>query len=336
MFEIGNCIIGGGKTFVIAEIGSNHNQDISLARELIDAAKDCGADAVKFQSIKADELFNVADLSLQDKHLLKSIELKEEWYKDIFSYADKKGIICMSAPTYLNAVDLLIKMKVKAFKIASPQTYGFPQLIDYVAKENIPTFMSTGYCNYADIERAVNRFGRRDKLVLLHCISNYPTDSANVNLKFIKTLRCMFGTYVGYSDHTLGINTAIAAAALGIDALEKHITFSREAKGPDHHFALEINEFKNMIDGIREIEEALGDTFKKNITSFEQDYKDEFLMNCFIKRDMNEGQSLERDNIKYLRGNKSALNAWEVENYIGKQVNAIKKANQPLLSNDFK
>lgn len=314
--------VGSKRTFIIAEIGSNHNQDINQAFELIDLAIECGADAVKFQSIIPNKLYNLKDLEPQNIDILEKIKFQEEWYPKISRFCKVKGILFFSAPTYLEAVDILIQNDVKLMKIASPQTYGFPQLIRKIGESGLPTLMSTGYCTYLEIERAVNVFKQtgNQNLVLLHCISEYPTLPKNVNLNFINQLSSIFRVIVGFSDHTLGFHTALAAVAKGAKVIEKHLTISRELEGLDHHFAIEPQEFKEMINNIRDIEENLGVVNKQKLTKFEFDFRKELEMKMCAKKDIEMGEEINIDKIYYLRNKlELGISAWEEQNIIGKK-----------------
>lgn len=320
MIRVQDKLIGGNKTFIIAEIGSNHNQDIAQAYKLMDIAKECGADAVKFQSIKGEKLYQYSKISSEQVELLNKIQLQEEWYEKIFDYAKKIDIICLSAPTYLEAVDLLTENKVPIVKIASPQTYGFPQLIERVSDMNVPIIMSTGYCLYNDIERAVSLIKNREQLILLHCIASYPTCVCDVNLNFIETLKKMFGTIVGFSDHTMGYHITLAAVAKGAKVIEKHITISRDEEGPDHFFALEPHEFKDMVSSIRDIEIAFGTEYKDKLTEFEVENREAFEMRLYSKRSMLKGEIVSNNDIDYYRGEESELSAWKLRDILGKQL----------------
>lgn len=307
--------------FVIAEIGSNHNQDIDQAFHLMNIAKQAGADAVKFQSLKLDEVIAEEDISQDDIELFNKIKLDETWYRELFEYARKIGIECISAPTYLQAITLLKKNGARYMKIASPQTYGFPELIKKVAQLDIKTIMSTGYCEEDEIERAVNlyqKYGDLDNLTLLHCISQYPTEVQNVNLNYMKVLQNKYGVSVGYSDHTLGIIAPIMAVAMGATVIEKHLTLSRKMEGPDHYFALEPDEFQRMVTNIREAEQMLG-TGEKILTSFEKDFRDSVVMYPYAARDMKPGEQIEENDIRYFRSKTRGVSPWRVEqDLIGK------------------
>lgn len=320
--EIGKKKIGGKRTFIIAEIGSNHNQDINLAYELIDVAAKHGADAVKFQSIKPEKIYSLEDLSQPDMDILNNIELKEDWYNKLNSYCKKREILFFSSPTYLEAIDLLVKCDVKLMKIASPQTFGFPQVIKKVGETGLPTIMSLGYCTINEMERAVNLFKNtgNDKLVLMYCIPNYPTNPSRVYLEFIKTLEVKFSVITGFSDHTLGYHIAVAAVAKGAKVIEKHITLSRIMNGPDHHFALEPDEFKEMVKNIRDIEKNTGKFYEDNLRQFEINAREDIEMKICAIQDLKKDEVISYDKIAYLRSKKSlGISSWEEEKVINKR-----------------
>lgn len=317
--------------FVIAEIGSNHNQNIERAFRLMEIARNAGADAVKFQSLKLEKVIANDDISESDTALFEKIKLDEEWYERLFEYAREIGIECISAPTYLDAVALLKKYGVRYMKIASPQTYGFPELIKQIALLNINTIMSTGYCQDAEIERAVRlyqRYGNMENLTLLHCVSQYPTEIGNVNLACMRNLREKYGVKVGYSDHTLGIVAPVAAVAMGASVIEKHITLSREMEGPDHYFALEPEEFRQMVLNIRETEKMIG-SGERLLTPFEKEFRDSVVMYPYAVRDMQEGERVEPEDIQYFRSKSPGISPWKAEQCLtGSTLRAEVRANQ--------
>lgn len=311
--------------FIIAEIGSNHNQDIERAFELMDIAKEAGADAVKFQSLQLDKLMTKSEITQEDRQLFHKIKLDEGWYFPLFEYAAKIGIECISSPTYLEAVSLLKECGAKHMKIASPQTYGFPALIKEIAQSGIPTIMSTGYCNAEEIDRAVLLFlehGNRENLSLLHCISQYPTDYQNVNLRYILKLMEKYQLPVGFSDHTMGNAAVYAAVAMGATIIEKHITISRQDTGPDHHFASEPEEFCEMVKQIRNLEVMLGDG-KKELTDFETNFRETVVMYPYAAKDMKKGETVTEADLQYYRTKTSGgISPWEVgDKLLGNKLN---------------
>jgi len=308
-FSIGGKLIGKGRTFIIAEIGSNHNQNINMAKKLIDIAVESGADAVKFQAIKYNKLY-----VKKDSDIKKSFELKEEWIEELFNYCNKKRILFFVSPTYLESIDILEKLNIKLYKIASPQTITYPQIIEKIAKLKKPIIMSTGYCTLEEIDRAikiVEKVGNK-KLALLHCISEYPTKPEYVNLKFIQTLKRAYNIPVGFSDHTLGWEVTIASVALGASIIEKHITMLRDQKGPDNFFSLEPDEFKTMIKNIRIIEKTIGDGMKLQITKNEKNILDKLRMKAIAKRDIFKGKKLNKKYDIDFRRDVDGIDAWDI------------------------
>jgi len=268
--------IGDGEpTFIVAEIGVNHNGDVRLAKKLVDAAKDAEVDAVKFQTFKTGEtVTRSAEKAEYQKEItgsmeyqygmLKKLELTEEDFKELFDYTEKKDIIFLSSPFDKESVDLLDRLSILAFKVASGEITNFP-LLEYIAKKGKPIILSTGMSTLGEIEEALEVFRKKgnNKIVLLHCVTSYPTRIEDANLGVIETLRRRFKLPVGFSDHTLGMTIPIAAAALGAVLIEKHFTLDRTLPGPDHRSSLEPDELKGMVRAVREVEKALGDGVKK-------------------------------------------------------------------------
>lgn len=301
-------------TLIIAEIGSNHDQSLDQALEMIRIAADCGADAVKFQSIHPDKLIRDKEQSTEDRQLFRAIQLKESWYPELFGYCKKVGILGFSAPTYLEAVPLLVNQGVRLLKIASPQTFGFPKLIQEVAQTNLPTLMSTGYCLWPEIQRAVDLFaeyGDLNNLTLLHCVSEYPTPYEHVNLRFMERLK-QFHVNVGLSDHTLGTEVAVAAVARGATVIEKHLTISRTQRGPDHYFALEPEEFRNMVNQIRNIEQALGTGCKESLTEFELEFRKNLVMYPCAAHPLKAGDKITEEDLCYYRSKNRGISPWDI------------------------
>jgi len=282
---IGNKKIGPGEPcFIIAEAGVNHNGDPALAKRLIDIASGAKADAVKFQTFKAEHLVTRdADKAEYQKtttgsdesqfEMLKGLEFSDEHYQELFLYAKKRGILFLSTPFDPDSADLLDRIGVPAFKISSGDLTNLP-LLSHIVTKNKPVILSTGMACLGEIEVTVNHLrkqGLRD-LVLLHCTTSYPAPLETVNLRAMKTLRSAFGFPVGYSDHTMGINIASAAVALGACIIEKHFTIDRFLPGPDHKASLEPPGLRAMVRNIRELEIALGDGIKV-ISSEECDIK---------------------------------------------------------------
>jgi sialic acid synthase SpsE len=300
--QIGNRLVGEGqKTFVIAEIGSNHNQSLSLAYETIDAAVECGADAVKFQSILVDELYMNPSEAVKELH--RKIDMEEDWHKLLKDYCDKKGIIFFSSPTYMSAVDLLENINVDLYKLASAQIGTFPQITEKVAQTGKPVIFSTGIVSYSEVERAVKIFLKNNNrnFIILHCNSIYPTPYNRVNLELMEVYQKMFGCITGFSDHTDGIYIAIAAVARGAKVIEKHFAMDLSLPVPDAPFSLEPPEFKLMVDGIRAAEQAIGVNYRTEIQPEEQQFKQSILYRLVTNKPKKQGEVFTKEDFIYKR-----------------------------------
>lgn len=258
------------RAFLIAEAGVNHNGSIELACALIDAAKQAGADAVKFQSFKADRLatagapkadYQVENTGREESQLemLRRLELTLGAHRALLAHCRKKRIHFLSTPFDEESADFLDELGLWLFKIPSGEITNLPFLA-HVARKGKPIILSTGMSSLAEVRtavRTIEKAGNRD-LVVLHCVSNYPADPADVNLRAMATLEKALGHPAGLSDHTEGIEIPLAAAALGAKVIEKHFTLDRSLPGPDHRASLEPAELTAMVSGIRKIERALG------------------------------------------------------------------------------
>ncbi len=265
------------KVTIIAEAGVNHNGNIVRARKLIDIAKNCNADYVKFQSFKVEDLllkktkkaeYQIRNTGNEDNQyeMLKKLELSEDSQIKLKKYCSKKDINFLSTAFEIKSLNFLKSIGLKTFKVPSGEITNTPYLQHLGAfKKNI--ILSTGMSNLKDIEYALNILTKKgtelNKITILHCTTDYPTMPRDVNLKAIKTIKDEFGTKVGYSDHTLGTDISIAAVAMGATLIEKHFTISRNDQGPDHKASLEPKELKELISKIRNIEIALGNGVKK-------------------------------------------------------------------------
>jgi len=265
------------KTFIIAEAGVNHNGKVKLAFDLIEAAKDAGADAVKFQTFKADSLVSrkAVKADYQKKttnsdesqyEMIKRLELSLDDHQKLIEYCKSKDIEFLSSPFDLNSIDLLKELGLVTFKIPSGEITNLPYLRK-IAGYNKNVILSTGMSDLGEIEDALDILilggTEKEKITVLQCNTEYPTPYEDVNLKVLFTIKNAFNVKVGYSDHTKGIEVPIAAVALGAEVIEKHFTLNRNMEGPDHKASLEPDELKNMIDAIRNIEKAMGDGIKK-------------------------------------------------------------------------
>ena len=267
--------IDTSKVFIIAEAGVNHNGSLDLACQLIDVAKDAGADAVKFQTFKAGNVVSkLADKAEYQKkttgsdksqlEMIKKLEISFDNFIKLKKYCDKKGIMFLSTPFDHQSIDFLYDL-IDIYKIPSGEIINYPYL-KHIAAKNKPIIMSTGMASLGEVEEAINTIrsvNSKAEISLLHCTTNYPTPYEEVNLKAMQTLADAFKLPVGYSDHTLGIEVPIAAVAMGAKLIEKHFTLDKKLPGPDHKASLEPHELKAMVKAIRNIEKSLGDGIKK-------------------------------------------------------------------------
>lgn len=299
--EVNQFKIGGDRTFVIAEIGSNHNQSLELAFETIDAAKDAGADAVKFQSINIEKLYHNPSSEVIDLH--KKIDMEEEWHKLLKDYCEKKNILFFSTPTYIESIDILENLNVSLYKLASAQIGTFPQLVKKVAQTQKPVILSTGLVSYSELEKVVKVFkeAKNDNFIILHCNSIYPTPYNKVNLELMDVYGRMFGCVVGFSDHTPDIYIPIIAVARGAKVIEKHFAMSRTLPVPDAAYSLEPNEFKKMVEGIRAAEVSIGMDYRIEIQPEENAFKNRIRTRLVLNKNKKAGEQLQLDDIIFLR-----------------------------------
>jgi N-acetylneuraminate synthase/N,N'-diacetyllegionaminate synthase len=323
--KIGNKWVGDGyPCFIIAEAGANHDRKLSQAKKLIDIAKEAGADAVKFQIYSAETLYSqeVKTLPGENKkpfNVIKKTEMPREWIPNLANYAKKQGLIFLSSPFDRDAIEQLNPF-VPAFKWASPELIDRP-LLEYAAKKGKPLIISTGFYGLKEISEALKWVYRveNNKIILLHCTGLYPTFPEEVNLKVIPALKKKFHIPIGLSDHTLDTVTPAAAVVLGANVIEKHFTLSRQLKGPDHPFALEPKELKEMVNNIRNIERSLGSGRKKPV---EREIKKEKLIRRGIvaTKDLKRGEKITPDNITIKRVGEGAILPKDLPMTLGKKL----------------
>lgn len=299
------------KCFIIAEAGVNHNGDIDIAKQLVDKAYEAGADAIKFQTFKAENLVtkNAPKAEYQKSttgdgnqfEMLKKLELSTKDHIVLKKYCEEKGVMFISTPFDFESVDLLEEIDVPLYKVGSGDLTNLP-LLKYIASKNKPIILSTGMANLGEVEEAINTIYEtgNNKLILLHCTSNYPTAYEDVNLRAMLTMQEAFKLPVGYSDHTIGIEVPIAAVTLGAKVIEKHFTLDRKMEGPDHRASLEPNQLKLMVKSIRNIEKAMGDGIKRCSKS-EEKSKLVSRKSIVAKYDIEEGQVITQDLLDYKR-----------------------------------
>jgi N-acetylneuraminate synthase len=321
---------GGRKmssVYIIAEAGVNHNGDPDLAKKLISEGAKAGADAVKFQTFKAETLVAKSALKAdyQKKYtgsdesqfdMLKKLELDYDIHKELMSYAEAKGIQFLSSAFDLESIDLLDELGLPVFKIPSGEITNLPYLRK-TARLGKKTILSTGMSSMEDIEAALTvlRENGAKEIVVLHCNTEYPTPMEDVNLKAMNTIGEAFNVAVGYSDHTLGIEVPIAAVALGAIVIEKHFTLDKTMPGPDHKASLEPNELKEMVAAIRNIEKALGDGIKVP-TASEKKNMAVARKSIVAKKDISVNETFTEENLTIKRPG-TGISPMEWDNVIG-------------------
>ena len=313
MFEIAGRTIGEGfPTYIIAEMSANHGHSFDTAVQVLRAAKEAGADAIKLQTYTADTItmkgdnkyFQINSGSSWDGRTLYDLYSEAympwEWQPELKRIADDLGIHLFSSPFDETAVDFLEEMDVPAYKIASFEIVDIP-LVRRIARCGKPIIMSTGMASLAEIDEAVQaiRNEGNDQIALLKCTSAYPAPAEEMNLRTIPHLSEAFSVPVGLSDHTLGIAVPVTAVALGATIVEKHLTLSRDVRGPDSAFSLEPNELEAMIAAIRTAEKALG-TVQYEATEKERANRS-FRRSLFVVEDVRDGEAFTKENMRSIR-----------------------------------
>lgn len=310
--KIDNFDFAKDKTYIIAEISANHNQSYEVAKEMVKAAFEAGANAVKLQTYTPQTM----TLDVKNKYfmidkgtiwdgknlydLYKEAYTPWEWQPKLKAYADELGITLFSSPFDKTSVDFLEEMGVSAYKIASFEITDLP-LIEYVAKKQKPIIISTGIATIGDIQEAVEicKKAGNEQIILLQCTSAYPAPLEDANLLTIPNLAETFGVTVGFSDHTLGITAPVTAVALGARVIEKHFILDRAMGGVDSEFSLNVDEFREMVKAIRDTEKLLGKV------SYEMTPKKlksrEFSRSIFISNNIKKGELFTQNNVKIIR-----------------------------------
>lgn len=296
------------KTLIIAEAGVNHNGNFEIAKQLVDKAVEAGADIVKFQTCKAENVISrYADKAEYQKvttgeadsqlEMVRKLMLTYEEYGKLKEYCDEKGITFLSTAFDLPSVDYLHSIGMKMWKIPSGEITNLPLLIK-IAQLHEPIIMSTGMSELSEVGDAVKVLKENGvgDITLLHCTTEYPAPYADVNLKAMETMKEAFGLPVGYSDHTKGLEIPIAAVARGACVIEKHFTLSREMEGPDHKASIEPDELKQMVSSIRNVEAAIGDGVKK-VSASEMKNKDIARKSIIAKTAIRSGEVFSEENI---------------------------------------
>ncbi|MBP3295737.1 MAG: N-acetylneuraminate synthase [Lachnospiraceae bacterium] len=319
------------RCLIIAEAGVNHNGEVEQALRLCEAAKESGADVVKFQTWITEKLLTtkVAQAAYQIDNtgivetqfdMLKKLELSQEDFRKIKEYCDEIGLVFASTADEQDSLDFLLDLGIPFIKIGSGEIGNVPYL-RYMGTKGVPVILSTGMSGLGEVEQSIQalREGGAKEITLLHCTSNYPCEAVNVNMKAMHTLRNAFRLPVGYSDHTLGAEAAIAAVAYGATVIEKHFTLDRNLPGPDHAASTEPEDFKKMVESIRRTEMMLGDGIKHPTT-------DEQLVSKVVRkrivagREIKSGEIFTEENLCVKR-NDSGVGALYWDKVLGKRAN---------------
>ncbi|KAI3350330.1 N-acetylneuraminate synthase [Clostridium botulinum] len=320
-------MINSDRCFIIAEAGVNHNGDINIAKKLIDIACEAGVDAIKFQTFKSEDLVtkNAPKANYQKQttrsgnqyDMLRKLELSYDEHFILKQYCSRKGIVFISTPFDFKSVNLLEKLDIPLYKISSGDLTNIP-LLKYIAKLNKPMIVSTGMSNLGEVESAVDAIKEcgNNKISLLHCTSNYPTEYKDVNLNAMITLKNAFQFPIGYSDHTIGVEISIAAVAMGAKFIEKHFTLDKSMEGPDHKASLDPEELKQMVNSIRNVENGLGNGIKR-CNENEKNIRAIVRKSIVANSDIKKGTSISYENIGFKRPG-TGISPCFVNEFIGK------------------
>lgn len=340
--KIGNKIISNNhEVFIIAEVGVNHNGSVELAKKLVYEAYVAGVDAVKFQMYHTDELViengELADYQKKTRYknqreMLRQYQLNEKQMTEIKRYCDQLGILFIATAADQRSACFLNEINVPAFKVGSGDLTNLP-LLKFLQKFEKPIILSTGMSTLSEIEYTLNNLSSSPGIALLHCTSSYPAPFTDLHLQAIHTLKNAFHKIIGYSDHSVGIEVPLATVALGYLIIEKHFTLDKTMEGPDHAASLEPHELRTMVQGIRNIETALGTTQKK-VAPSEQSTKNIVRRSIYLDKDIKEGHILQMEDLCFLRP-VQGIEACFYEKVIGKPIRKGKKKGEPLFWKDL-
>lgn len=316
------------KTFIIAEAGVNHNGDMNLAKQMIDAAAESGVDAIKFQTFKTEKLIlkdiekapyqKVTTNSAETQYeMLKRLEVTREQTIALMEYCKKKDILFLSTPFEKTSLDELDELGVSAFKVAATDLTNI-QFLKQVAKKGKPIILSAGMCYLEEVRKALEAIYPFNKdVILLQCTANYPIRDAEANINVIRTFKETFDILVGYSDHSQGVGASPYAVAAGAKVIEKHFTLDKDMAGPDHKASVTPEELKQLVADIRRVEDYLGDGVKMPTCSEQMTRKS--LQKCLVaQKDIKQGEMFDEENIVAKRTNGVGISALYYENIIGR------------------
>ena len=337
------------KVLIIAEAGVNHNGDLQKALDLVDAASDAGADYVKFQTFKAEKIVNpiAQKADYQKKNMqgeedtqygmLKKLEMGEDWYPVLIKRCQEKGIHFLSTGFDVDSIDFLNDLEIPFYKIPSGEITNKPYL-QHIARKGKDIILSTGMADLQEVKDAVQVIESegitRDRITVLHCNTEYPTPIQDVNLLAMHHIARELQVKVGYSDHTLGIEVPIAAAALGAVVIEKHFTIDRTSPGPDHAASLEPDELKAMVSGIRNIELAIAGSGIKEPSESEKKNLNIVRKSLHYKESLKKGHMIDANDFIVLRP-ATGINPMQIDEFVGKELKTDVIQGQVSNNEDF-
>jgi len=326
----GRSIGPGQPCFLIGEIGINHNGEPETAIKMIDAIADAGADCVKFQTFKADGFLSNSDDTYEYKsqgkvviesmmEMFKRAEIPYKEFKRFFAHARSRGLIPLSTPTDNEAVDALDEMGVGAFKVGSDDIVHTP-FLKYIGKKGKPVIISTGMADTQDIERGISAIHEtgNNNIIVLHCVSLYPTPSDKLNLSNITSINEQFPVVVGFSDHSQGCSAAVTAVSLGSSVVEKHFTLDRNMPGPDHWFAANPEELTNLVKAVRSTEIMMGSS-KIKPSAEEIEMAKISRRSIVATRELTVGHSLSQDDVSFQRPG-TGLMPYQIYSLLGRTI----------------
>ncbi|MDR9431660.1 MAG: N-acetylneuraminate synthase family protein [Natronomonas sp.] len=332
-----------GSCELIAEAGINHNGDVETAKEMVDVAAEAGVDVVKFQTFDPDEVvteetekaeYQKRSASANQHEMLSRVVLTEDEHVELLEHCQARSVEFMSTAYDPESVALLERVGVQRHKVASADIVNRP-LLEAITATGKPLILSTGMATLGDIDRAVTLLRETGcpDLTLLHCVSCYPAEPSQVNMRFMETLETAFGVPVGFSDHTVGTALPIMAASRGATAIEKHFTLDRGMNGPDHFASLEPDELVDVVEGVRAVEQAMGDT-PRDFSEGERRNVRPMRRSLHLRRDVEAGQTLDRDDLKVVRPFEG-IDPWAIDDVVGRSLAIDRSANDPLTWTDL-
>ncbi|RJG24823.1 N-acetylneuraminate synthase family protein [Paenibacillus thiaminolyticus] len=342
--EIGNLC----SSLIVAEIGANHNLDMGLIKQTIDAAAVCGVDAVKFQTYTPEELLadvnriitwgpKGSEVTEPISEMFRKLSLPREWHEEVFAYAKEKGLIAFSTPFSVEGLHFLNDtLDIPCIKIAASDV-NYIDLLQNVGKTGKPVMLSLGKCTLSEADMAIEMLfenGAKD-LVIMHCVAQYPSPMEEMNLKVIESLKTLYPEcVVGFSDHSLGITAAIGAVALGARVIEKHFTLDKSLSGPDHWFSIDPHDMKSLVQEIRNLEAAMGHPRKK-ILACEKSERDTSVRSLVLAKSIMKGEMIRKDHLKMVRPG-TGISPFDVDKVLGLRVTSSLDKNTVLTWEHFK